>query len=128
MNDKIKELLAVLDLPEIKLDENRAIHQPQYEWLYEHRHDFEAYLDVPHPDCTFGGDKTKMFLADLAFRLRDEVIEQDLNWDDALVLVWEQLGRSMKYQTFCKYYTKPIHWIITALIAKELSKRDKENE
>ena len=57
-------------------------------------------------------------LADLAFRLRDEVIKEGLDWDDALILVWKILGRSMKYQTFCKYYTKPIHWIIAALIAK----------
>ena len=64
-------------------------------------------------------DTSEISLADLAFKFRDEAIEKDLFWDDALVLVWEKLGRPKKYQTFHKYYVQPIHWIIAALIAKE---------
>lgn len=95
---KAEELLKVLDLPE---DE-------QTQWMYE----LQKSGKYGNYDWRFH------FFADLAFRLRDETIEKDLDWDDAMILVWEKLERPMKYQTFCKYYAQPIHWIIAALIAK----------
>lgn len=131
---KTKELLKVLDLPKKELDENRAILQPQYEALYKYQKENE-YFGLPHPDCTLGGDRTQMFLADLAFRLRDEILvnahpqnpQPYRNYKVGLQAVWDkEFGGEHKqcfkpmelYQWFC-WRAKPIHWIIAALIAKE---------
>jgi hypothetical protein len=112
----MKDLLKVLDMSE---DEQLFfLHN-----LWQNRQLPQYYGFHPIDDKFPMSDWNRQLLADLAFRLRDEAIEKDLDWDDTLILVWEKLGRPMKYQAFCKYYAKPIHWIIAALIAK-----DKENE
>ena len=98
----MNDLLQVLDMSE----------EEQWKWVSKQWQKFS--IDPSWQTKEY----QNMALADLAFRLRDETIEKDLDWDDALVLVWEKLGRSMKYQAFSKYYAQPIHWIIAASIAK----------
>ena len=47
MSKKIDKLLKVLDMPERELDKNRGIHQPQYEWLYAHAHEYGFIMKIP---------------------------------------------------------------------------------
>lgn len=98
MTDKIKELLAVLDMPVNK--QRKRI----------------AELTKIHYEGT---------LADLAFRLRDEVTSSsDLwpeIWNEALRLVAAKYRKTQKDEWFVDK-AQPIHWIIAALIAKELGK------
>ncbi len=72
-------------------------------------------------------------LADLAFRLRDEVVNNDLKnetgwWCEAEYEVFLYLGypeeeeEDIGLDTWCCMYAEPIHWILAALIAKELAK------
>lgn len=101
MPDKINELLAVLDLPK----------EEQYLWV-------TIWIADNLPNAFQRGERCELSLADLAFRLRDAVVKKDRrDWDDAVVVV----------SNYCKqpiflwpHYSQPIHWIIAALIAKEL--------
>lgn len=92
------ELLAVLDMSE---DE-------QWEWCVKNV-----------KEKTIGES-----LADLAFRLRDEVVAEcgDIVWHKAVVKICDYMRMGTAW---FKNYAKPIHWIIAALIAKQ---KDKENE
>lgn len=88
-----QELLAVLDLPEEK-------------------HEYW---------CLVNADMRGVeSLADMAFRLRDEAVKQNRgnDWQKAKVCVWLHLGRTMIWDN----YAKPIHFIIAALIAKQMAK------
>lgn len=124
MKDKIKDLLAVLDMPEDSPE--------QYGWLLS--------IIREHKACC---------LADLAFRLRDEAVRDcPEKWEKAKAIVVEARTGIYKYKevmkgldgyenglklrvntSFCDY-AKSKHWIITALIAKELAKvkDDKANK
>ena len=103
MTEKIKELLSVLDLPEYE----------QITWL--------ASEGVAKLMGEVGKMVLVVSLADLAFRLRDEIKEPE-DFLSALYTVTQYL--KVKYtETFWGlFYAKPIDWIITALIAKELCK------
>jgi len=113
-NNKIQELLAVLDLSEEK----------QVDWAFNefgydiHFTDYKGKLDK----CRF--PLTDTSLADLAFRLRDEV--DPCFWYAASYNVAIHSGlikdsRCKGFSVFGFYESKPIHWIIAALIAKELA-------
>ena len=98
MSDKINELLSVLDMTE---DE-------QFEWC--------AKCDL------LGGtvlhtDRDSMYLADLAFRLRDEAIVHSHRWDYGRRSVSDYLDKPL---VMWDEWSQPIHWIIASLIAKEL--------
>jgi len=108
-DDKIKELLQVLDLPKEE--------QLNYLWANEILL-FEK------------GTRRLISLADLAFRLRGEV-NKITNWWDACQLVYEYVAKvkfgkneGWKSETgiWFQDFAKPIHWIIATLIAQELSK------
>lgn len=132
MNPKTKELLSVLDLSE----------EEQYRWVDTNveQEGWEAPISK-----SFVSTES---IADLAFRLRDEV--KDLpdfvfskawhlivakcmykyNWGDK---EWKQnfeeftgsrdaVPNSTDREIFALWDSKPIHWIVTALIAKELEK------
>lgn len=99
---KIKELLAVLDISE---DEqwwylvNQKLIPAQYRQLHR---------------------------ADLAFRLRDEVLEGKDGlrvWVAGMFDVYMKMTGSKLFNWKWAYIKgQPIHWIIAALIAKELMK------
>lgn len=83
-----------------------------------------AVLDKQTGDCGIPDPITES-LADLAFRLRDEVE----NIDDMLSAIYKVQRRLKKNNKESKligyaeavwfaFYAKPIHWIIAALIAK----------
>ena len=97
---KTKVYLAVLDLPE----------EEQERWVFEN---VSSYQNL----C---GEKS---LADLAFRLRDEVIVNQgyIAWHKAEVIMCEYMGKAIHWFT---QYGQPHHWIITALIAKQKEKAD----
>lgn len=105
--NKIEELLAVLDLPE---DE-------QINWLYEKELVFKKAEKV----YTFKGKASWRCcpsLADLAFRLRDEV--NKVEFHHCIAIVAKHLSPTvMHYAEYALCTMKPIHWIIAALIAKE---------
>ena len=110
-----QDLLAVLDMSE---DEQRKwVHFTLYDY-------YRGYTDSPLI-------QTEHILADLAFRLRSEVIKIT-DWWDACQLVYEYVAKEefdkdkgWKSETgiWFQDFAKPIHWIIAALIAK-----GKENE
>jgi hypothetical protein len=73
-----------------------------------------------------GFDMLDATLADLAFRLRDEAVGYNRNrWIDALRTVWKYSHNYRTSKQFWMIESKPIHWIIAALIAKP---KDKEND
>ena len=128
MDEKTKELLAVLDMPEESLDENRVILQPQYSALCKYQKE-NGYFGLPHIDCTLGGDKTKRFLAALAFRLRDELKSlEHYPQFQARLKVYNYVRRNVPQRCDINHIdehwwameAKPIYWIIAALIAKSL--------
>lgn len=106
-NPKIKELLAVLDLPEFE----------QQDWVFKN-------VAHEHPDSIPRYER-KMRIADLAFRLRDE----GGNFNEGLTCVFEHLEGFSAYKEMLYWVCglggacQPIHWIIAALIAKELEKK-----
>lgn len=102
MTNEIKRLLAVLDMTENSPE--------QYGWLLSTIREHKACCP-----------------ADLAFRLRDKAIvnQGDIAWHKAVVGVCGYMG---KETAWFKNYGQPIHWIIAALIAKELGKNDKEKK
>ena len=114
MNPEIEKLLKVLDLSEKK----------QHEWL----------INNSLIESKYGRFPWSVVLADLAFRLRDEVINEDVKssidcwWCEAsyevyLYVIGEENEKDeIGLDTWFSMRAKPIHWIIAALIAKELSK------
>lgn len=103
---KTEELLKVLDLPE---DDQFA----------------EVLVHIsPAGEVTCSNDqyyyKGRMFwtLADLAFRLRDEAflsIKGGAAWCQGCRIVIQAVNNSDEFPV----WSKPIHWIIAALIAKQ---------
>ncbi len=111
MTERIKELLAVLDMPEedeqiVRLFDFSVISSEEYD-------NFEAGRGFS--------------LADLAFRLRDEAPTNYLPGAICIVHEYVDTGVNKMYSHnfggasswFC-FLAQPIHWIIAALIAKEL--------
>lgn len=100
MSKGIDELLAVLDMPENE--------QNKYCWHNLPRKSWES-------------------LADLAFRLRDEMWIEDA-FGDALVLIYKKCSDVVANVTDCFAWfvlnAQPIHWIIAALITKQLAKEN----
>jgi len=112
-----EELLSVLDMSK---DE-------QIVWTkqYCEKEKIDNTRIIPHPDL--GEDyEIEGSLADLAFRLRDEVVK-DIDipleiWASALRKVFLTEFKSGSKITILSLFincAKPIHWIIAALIAKE---------
>ena len=105
MTTEIKELLAVLGLPE---EEQRKL---IWDWVYNEYPGWEVF-EAPQS------------LADLAFRLRDKAGQG--RFVDAIVEVFEFLFGYSDYKSvmmwLCSQECQPVHWIIAALIAKELAK------
>lgn len=98
---KIDKLLAVLDM----------LTSEQYKWCI-------ANTDLyPYES-----------LADLAFWLRDEVLSSKygtLHWVSGMFDVYMKMTGSKLLNWKWGYIeAKPIHWIIAALIAKELEKKN----
>jgi len=125
MNKKDK-LLAVLDMTEVQ----------QAVWLAK-----EGYISCPLTVKEFGsktddwrweiwGKKNikniKIQLADLAFRMRDEAVKELMCWDAAKIEVWQywckKESREIQLELFWIDWSRPIHWIIAALIAQEQTK------
>jgi hypothetical protein len=72
-------------------------------------------------------------LADLAFRLRDEMVKrEDGNWCEAEMQVYDYLGAEKTYDcgldTYFVMYAQPVYWIIAALIAQEMGKKDEKEK
>ena len=111
MTYKIKELLAVLDLPE----------REQF-----HKLDDLGIIDENHREMIFLFGQNSG-LADLAFRLRDEVRSNGHFYAGIIYVRRKMTGKEICDCEHCLcfaaiYEFKPIHWIIAALIAKELAK------
>lgn len=111
--DKIKELLGVLDMDS----------DSQF-WT------IQKYLSPEEAELY---DTSEISLADLAFRLRDEVkSKHEKEWYRACFIVDEGLFNPNGGRGYTEWHgaeaehgilqRDPIHWIIAALITKELSK------
>lgn len=129
LDQKVKELLKILDMSE---DE-------QYNWLWK-RHDTLGFdLEWIDFDTTTAEKEIRRNLADLAFRLRDDFhyVLGSVVWEKACWDVWAHEKKSqgsnildrehLSFETKLRYcfswvsfWATPIHWIIIALIAKEL--------
>lgn len=118
--DRIKELLAVLDMEE----------ESKWEWLYKYADENDLLGIEPwHNFCiTWKMSDVvliKCSLADLAFRLRDEAVEKHpFGWQPAKYKVGEKVWGG--YHDYIRDHgsvwdeqAQPIHFIIAALIAKE---------
>ena len=99
MTERIKELLAVLDMPEGSPE--------QYGWLLSTIREHKACCP-----------------ADLSFRLRDEVLSSEngmRQWICGMFDVYMKATKNKLLNWKWGYVkAKPIHWIIAALIAKEM--------
>lgn len=95
MTKKEKEILAVLDLPE----------KNQRKWLLVN---------------IFGERILRESTADLAFRLRDEVIDKYgvYAWREAKE-VMGLFGNKRTTDKWWQEFAQPIYWIVAALLAKE---------
>lgn len=108
---KIDELLTVLDMPE----------EEQWDWLLNRADEF-----WPNEDAFYG--ERERYIADLAFRLRDEVMGEAFG-DFGEEVFLEGLDKVQLYIKDKKpatavfgLFAQPIHWIIAALIAEENQK------
>jgi hypothetical protein len=114
----MNDLLKVLDMSEDEQWDFFVSHQGIQE-LCEHQLDNNCQKKFK-----------RRVLADLAFRLRDEVIEQNLTmWQRAMDIVflktneehWKEEHQFTRWSAVIFWFShkaKPIHWIIAALIAK----------
>ena len=114
-----QELLAVLDMDE------------DFQWNFLITRQDIQEMCQNQLDAWSESKYKRRVLADLAFRLRDEIIVNEqgrMAWFNALFDVNEYVGGSKKYTTpsmpfdedrWLCYYGKPIHFIIAALITKE---------
>lgn len=133
----LNDLLKVLDMSK---DE-------QMEWLMDKNY-------IPSHYVTMRGQTPDESLANVAFRLRDEVKDlPNFVWSKAWHLVvakvmygynwsmdelnkkfdeWTGTSKAVPNTTdreiFALYDSKPIHWIIAALIAKELEENKNDNK
>lgn len=99
MTDKIKELLAVLDMTEEK----------QLEWIAERFFNSDQFA-------------AGSYSADLAFRLRDEANNLP-SWGEAKQLVaGPRHSYPSAYNQFFADIAEAKHYILAALIANELQK------
>lgn len=131
VQEKIDRLIGVLYMSK----------KEQWKWLANEFPD-ELHCCLCVPPCHIGRHE----LADLAFRLRDEVKDlPSLVWSKAWHLVvakvkynydWNNEALEENFKEFCETYhgvpdssdreifalwnSQPIHWIIAALIAKQL--------
>lgn len=157
MTEKIKEILAVLDLPEKEQRRKIAVYLNPPPW----KHNFVAGFLPEDPErCDKCGKKLETnedynaecpytydydgSLADLAIRLRDEIINTSESiwskakeltakkWvDDYIKLVKKvcDMNLSDNYiglvNAFFVNEAQPIHWIDAAIIAKEIAKDGK---
>ena len=97
--DKVKELLAVLDMSK---GEQQIWWQEAY-WKYEA--DLGSIRECSVPKA--------------AFRLRDEMFQSAKGkaaWCQGCRIVIETVNNSDEFAV----WSRPIHWIVAALIAKEL--------
>ena len=119
MKEKIQELLSVLDMTE----------EEQYEWVSQYCKDnyIDNEITISHPNLGFDDYEIECSLADLAFRMRDEADKARLTL--ARIEVFKAIKEPVHFEEakYLEYwwnsYAQPIHWIIAALIAKELEKR-----
>ena len=107
-----QKLLTVLDLPNAE-QQIKAL----YDFGYTEYFVKLACGDGIKYECRTGS------LADLAFRLRDEVLNSKngtIKWVDGMFDVYMKMTGS-KLLNWKRGYieAKPIHWVIAALIAKE---------
>lgn len=108
---KIDELLKVPNMPR----------QEQWDWLNKKFDDDTFHLCLGTPICITGEQE----LADLAFRLRDKVRREKCHYDHAVYVVYNYCKLLRRFENvfyWMSYHAQPIHWIIAALIAKELAK------
>jgi len=94
---KIDEILKVLDMKSEK---------EQEDWLWDRK--------LIHEDES---------LASLAFRLRDEAEPHEFDLGLYEVYLYLKIA-DVAFGFWARAYCKPIHWIIAALIAKELAKEN----
>jgi len=124
---KTEKLLAVLDLPNKPQDEMAEMYNwtPVDVWICQNI--------LTGGDETIAYQKGYLSRADLAFRLRDEIVKADLAnetdcWCEAsyevfLYVIGEENEKDeVGLDTWFSMYAKPIHWIIAALIAKQKEK------
>lgn len=102
MTKKIEGLLAVLDMPEVE----------QVQFLVDY---LESSIDQSYLPNQ---------LADLAFRLRDEVGSNTLFLNSLQKVAWYVKAKAPP-ALWGVSYAQPIHWIISSLIAKELSNENR---
>lgn len=116
----MNKLLKVLDMTEGEQ------HQAICKYAWHHRKESSILADY-HREHKGGYMETS--LADLAFRLRDEAVEnREFMWACAKVYnkAWkyklephEVDAPTIAMWVWFANHAKPIHWIIAALIAKE---------
>ncbi|GAG47404.1 unnamed protein product [marine sediment metagenome] len=71
------------------------------------------------------GEPLRESLADLAFRLRDEAKAHNYNrWIDATKEMWKVAHKYLTYEQFWTAYAQPKHWIVAALIARRLARKE----
>ncbi len=111
---KTEELLKVLDMPE----------EEQWEWVTSHQTEYDYQLLIP---SLLTNEFRQALLADLAFRLRNSVEDHKRSRH----IIYRHLVKSGKvaklccgccYEPWWDWWintSKPIHWIIAALIAKK---------
>lgn len=70
----------------------------------------------------------RFLLAELAFRLRDEATSNLMYWDSAKIEVWqyycEHEHRDIQLELFWVDWSRPIHWIVAAIKAKQLAEKE----
>lgn len=126
MSDKFNELLAVLDMEK---DE-------QFYDLHS-----RGLIDVDDCEVVISAiteeerdESIDKIFAYLAFQLRDEVVDKTSKFSEARMAIYRLVVVSgiilpdiwNEMEVWFISCAKPIHWIITALIAKELAK-EKDN-
>ncbi len=113
----MNDLLKVLDMSE----------EEQVSWLCNYIYHHEKGADYWHNFLN-----RHISLADLAFRLRDDLVKQApysmrYAWENALEEVYQYEKELNKEGTdkagWGLDWSQPIHWIIAALIAKNKNKK-----
>jgi hypothetical protein len=122
--DKTKDLLAVLDLPE----ESQTPEEIQFQWS-----PLKAWVSknvLKEPDERIAFQKGYISLADLAFRLRDEAVikygdKGQTPWTLATAIVWGHCtgpARDVSFGDWWLNEARPIHYIIAYIIAALIAK------
>lgn len=120
MKKNIEKLLAILDMPE--KEQGKAVNA----FLQPENCGFSYCVDKDKcPPCPFPPPLSNKKLADLAFRLKNEVSNGKLKVKGGDTSAW-YLGLEMvegyldESNSWFMHRSQPIEWIIAALIAKEL--------